>query len=46
MLEEAEGSLPSGIEFLKKPFLPRELVAAVRRAFTRAGGAGGSPSGS
>jgi two-component system KDP operon response regulator KdpE len=42
-LEEAEGSLPAGVEFLKKPFLPRELVAAVRRAFTRPGGAGASP---
>jgi DNA-binding response OmpR family regulator len=38
MLEESVGSLPGGVEFLKKPFLPKELVAAVKRALTRAGG--------
>ncbi len=43
ILEEAEGSLPGGVEFLKKPFLPSELVAVVKRAFARAGGASGSP---
>jgi DNA-binding response OmpR family regulator len=43
ILEEASGTLPAGVEFLKKPFLPKELVAAVKRAFTRSGGAGASP---
>lgn len=40
MLEGFEGSLPPGVEFLKKPFSPRELVATVRRAFTKASGTG------
>lgn len=35
MMEEIGGALPPGVEFLKKPFLPRHLVAAVRRAFVR-----------
>jgi DNA-binding response OmpR family regulator len=43
ILEEASGTLPAGVEFLKKPFLPKELVAAVKRAFARAGEALGSP---
>ncbi len=38
MLEELGGALPPGVEFLKKPFLPRELIAAVRGAFSSASG--------
>lgn len=40
LLEESEGLLPSGVEFLQKPFLPGELVAAVQRAFTKVSGIG------
>ena len=40
MLEVAGGTLPAGVDFLKKPFLPRDLVASVQRAFTKASGSG------
>jgi DNA-binding response OmpR family regulator len=38
MLEGFGDSLPAGVDFLKKPFLPREIVVAVQRAFAMTSG--------
>ena len=40
MLNGFIGPLPAGVEFLKKPFMTRDLVAAVTRAFPMTAGGG------